>query len=165
MVNFGRHFVEQEFFDVLAWSAGLAAGFFVVLVLVSAAARRFGLGGLGPFLAASAATLAVFVVGFTLFEAAALYLRTNGEGVQRHGADREHFVMLAKTGFALVYLATALVGAGAGYVLSRRRVTHPGRVAVGVVGAVLVFLLLALPFAEFLNACNIGEAVVLDARC
>lgn len=165
MHDFVRYSLEQNFADMLVLSTGLAAAFLVLFAVAIAVARRLGFDGALPLLGAMTITLVLFVAGFTLFEAAALYLRTNGSGIERHGADREQFVTLSKAGFALVYLATALIGTATGYLLSRRRVRHPGRMAAAVGGAVLVFLLLALPFAEFANACNIGEAVFLDASC
>jgi hypothetical protein len=168
--SFGEYFLEQDFLALLALSAGIAAGY---LVLVSAAAAavagvRSHWTGARAFVLASALTLALFVVLFTLFEAAALYLRydPHGTGTERQGADREDFVSLAKTGFALLYVAVPLAGAGAGYAAARRlRSARPWPVAAAVTIAIVGFLALTFPFAEFENACNIGEGVVLEPSC
>lgn len=129
---------------------------------------RLAIGGTRSFAAASALTLGAFVVAFTLFEAAALYLRYDpfGVGAERQGADREQFVSLAKAGFVLLYAAVPLVGAGVGYVLARRlRSSRPRTVALAVSISVAAFLALTLPAAEFENACNIGEPVLLQSSC
>jgi MFS family permease len=168
--GFGEYFLEQDFLVLLALTAGIAAGYLVVVSggAAALAGLRSHSTGARPFLLASAVTLALFVMLFTLFEAAALYFRydPHGTGTERQGADREEFVSLAKTGFALLYVAVPLVGAGAGYAVARRlRSAQPWRVAAAVTIAVVAFLALTFPFAEFENACNIGEGVILEPSC
>lgn len=167
--SFGEYLLEQEFLELLALSAGIAAGYLAFLSTGAAVASlRSRSDGTNAFVLASALTLALFVVCFTLFEAAALYFRYDprGTGTERHGVDREHFVSLANAGFALLYFVIPLVGAAAGYVVARRlRSARPGRVAAAVSIAIVAFLVLTLPLAEFENACNIGEPIVLQSSC
>jgi hypothetical protein len=168
--SFAEYFLEQDFLELLALSAGVAAGY---LVLVSAGAAavaglRSGWTGARAFVLASALTLGLFVMLFTLFEAAALYFRHDppGMGTERQGADREDFVSLAKAGFVLLYAIIPLAGAAIGFVVARRlRSTRPEKAAVAVGMAVAAFLALTFPLAEFKNACNIGEPLVLESSC
>jgi hypothetical protein len=166
--TFIEYFRDQGFFEVLAVTAVLAGGFLFALAAAAVIARRLRYDGVQPFLAASAIALGLYVVGFTLFEAAALYLRTNphGGGIQKQGAERDQFVALAKTGFALLYFGVVLAAAAVGYLLARRRKSaRPGLVAVASLAGIALFLLLTLPFADFENACNVGEPFVLDSSC
>jgi hypothetical protein len=166
--TFTEYFRDQDFFKVLAVTAVLAGGFLVALGAAAVIARRgLRFDGVQPFLAASAIALGLYVVGFTLFEAAALYLRTDphGGGIEKRGTDREQFVALAKTGFALLYLGVALTAAAVGYLVARSRSAQPRLVALAALAGIFVFLLLTLPFADFLNACHVGEPFVLDSSC
>jgi hypothetical protein len=167
--HFGDYFLEQGFLETLALGAGIAACYLALLTTATVIAGprlRFDSGR--AFVGASALALMFFVVAFTLFEAAALYLRydPHGTGSERQGTDREDFVSLAKAGFGLLYVAVLLVAAGVGYAVARRlRSAWPWRVAAAVTIAVIAFLAVTYPFAEFENACNIGEGVVLEPSC
>jgi hypothetical protein len=167
--SFGEYLLEQDFLELLALSAGIAAGYLALLSTGAAvAALRSHVDSANAFVPASALTLALFVMLFTLFEAAALYFRydPNGTGTERHGVDREHFVSLANAGFAVLYVVIPLVGAATGYVVARRlRSARPGRVAAAVSIAIIAFLALTFPLAEFENACNIGEPILLESSC
>jgi hypothetical protein len=167
--SFAQYFMEQGFLEILAMSAGIAAGYLVLTTAAAAVAGlRLHLEATRPFAVASALTLALFVVCFTLFEAAALYLRYDplGVGAERQGADREQFVSLAKMGFVVLYVAFPLIGAGTGYAVARRlQSVRPWRLALAVSISVAAFLALTFPAAEFENACNIGEPIVLESSC
>jgi hypothetical protein len=167
--NFANYFFEQGFLETLALAAGIAACFLALLTtaaVISGPRLLFDSGR--AFLAASALVLAFFVLAFTLFEAAALYLRfdPHGTGTERQGAERDDFVSLAKAGFVVLYVGVPLLAAGVGYGVARRlRSAQPWRVAAAVTIAVIAFLAVTYPFAEFENACNIGEGVVLEPSC
>jgi hypothetical protein len=167
--SFPQFFLEQEFDELFLLTAGVAATFLIVLALMAWVANvRFGFGAARTFVVGSAITLAVFVVGFTVFEAAALYLRTEpfGSGVQRDGREREHFVAVAKSAFAVLYVAVLVVGAATSYLLARRRTPErAARTALIVAVAILVFLTITFPFAEFINACEVGESFLLESSC
>jgi hypothetical protein len=145
--SFAEYFLEQGFLELLALTAGIAAGYLVLVSIGAAAVAGVSShwSGAGAFVLASAVTLALFVVLFTLYEAAALYLRydPHGTGASRQGADREDFVILAKAGFVLLYTIIPLVGAATGYAVARRlRSARPGKAAVAVSLAVAAFLTL-----------------------
>jgi hypothetical protein len=167
--NFGHYFLEQGFLETLALSSGIAACYLALVTTAAViAGPRLRLDSGRAFVLALALVLGLFVLLFTLFEAAALYLRhdPHGTGTERQGADREDFVSLAKAGFGALYVAVPLAAAGAGYAVARRlRSARPWRVAAAVTIAVVAFLALTYPFAEFENACNIGEGVVLEPSC
>jgi hypothetical protein len=167
--NFGSYFLEQGFLETLALGAGLAACYLALLTTAAViAGPRLRLDSGRAFVVASALVLALFVVVFTLFEAAALYLRyePHGTGTERQGADRDDFVSLAKAGFGFLYVAVPLVAAAVGFAVARHlRSARPWRVAAAVTIAVIAFLAVTYPFAEFENACNIGEGVVLEPSC
>lgn len=152
----------------LVFASGTAFAYWIPLAgVVALVGRRRSWPSRRAFILALAATLALFAVGFTAYESLVLHLRhvPDGGGAERQGYDREHFVATAEAVFAAFYVSLLIVGAVLGFLFARARSRRPARVAVAAAAAVAVFLALTFPFAEFFNACNVGEPFVLDASC
>lgn len=165
---FPEFVLEQGFADTFALLAISAAVYLALLGGASLAWRRFSTTPvLGAVLISTAAVLVVAVVGITLFEASALWFRSvpHGSGTQRQ-VGYEDFVAAARTAFFGLYASFVLLAVGGGFAIARRRV---GRAAVAAVGsgvAVIVYLVLTLPFVEFMNACYVGRSFLSDdVRC
>lgn len=163
--GFFGYFVEQDFPEVLVLLAAVAGAYAVLVLAVVRLARRRLASGVGVAVAAgTCAALAVFVVGLTLFEAAALYYRhvPPGDGVQRHGADLERFYRAAALGFTMLYALVALAGAAAAALVARRESTRIRPAAAAALALVALFLVLTLPLVEFQNACDGGRPLLVD---
>jgi hypothetical protein len=139
------------------------------LVLLAAAswwrARRAGRSVTWRFLRSVAAAVLLFVVAVSLFETVAAYFRHEppGPGHQyRQGDAYRVFIDAARFGFFLLYGVVAALGGGMGYLANRRA---GGRGVMITVAMVVLFMLLTMPLAEFMNACAVGESFVLRGSC
>jgi hypothetical protein len=166
--SFGDYFVEQDFFSVFHHFARLAAAYFIVfagmiLILLRRRRRRFVV----TSLAMAGLTLAAFLVGLTLFEAAGLYYRYDppGVGVQRSGEDLADFYFQFKVVFVLLYGGAIAFAALAGHLVGRRFAGSGRTVAAVVVGAMAGFLLFSFPAVEYQNSCDIGDSLFIDRHC
>ena len=101
------------------------------------------------------------------FQALALFFRSvpHGSGFEREQTDYESFVLTAHIGLVGVMALALLSAAVLGYVLAPRQASHRGRISLATTAAGLAFIVVTLPFVEFLSACNVGEPLVLGASC
>ena len=106
----------------------------------------------------------LLVAGVWAFELAAIALRSYPSGGQLQGADWDAFRLLARAAFLSLY-AVVLATAGAAGSLLGRRFGKGRAVGIGSAVAVLAFMAITLPLAEFANACYVGEAFVLSSSC
>ena len=122
---------------------------------------------LGAVLVSTAAVLGVAVLGITIFEASALWFRSlpHGSGTQRQGAGYENFFTSARAVFFGLYAGLVLLAAGSAFVLARVRTGGAPVAAVASGLAVLGYLVVTLPFVEFLNECHVGRSFIVDAHC
>jgi hypothetical protein len=100
-----------------------------------------------------------------MFETVAAYFRHEppGPGHQyRQGDAYRAFIDVARFGFFLLYGVVAALGGGMGYLANRRA---GGRGVMLTVAMVVLFMLLTMPLAEFMNACAVGESFVLRGSC
>jgi len=141
----------------------VAAGLFLILALAAAwlfrvrpATRRAFLGGL------SGALLFV-VVALPTYVAIAFLIRHDPIGPG--GLERQTSAFLAAVEMTVFYgLQVAAVALG---LLRANRIAHvrAGRLGLATGAAVLSFLLLIQPLAEFANACYIGAGFLLHPSC
>ncbi len=163
--SFPEHFLEQSF-DRDALLLAIASLIFLIALagVLFLSRRRLGVSFVETVIASSAVVLIVAVIGITLFEAAALWYRSepHGSGYERQGGGFEDFYFWARVGFVALYTGLVLVAVGCGWVFGRVRVRRGAAVA-GVTGiVVLLYLGLTLPFVEFLNACDVGRSFLID---
>jgi hypothetical protein len=155
-------FVVEQGFDVPF--ALLAISALVYLTVLAVAwlllRRRVNTPGLGAALVATAAVLVVAVVGITFFEASALWFLS-----ERQGASYEDFFTSARAVFFGFYASLVLLAAGSGFVIARVRTGQAAIAALGAGLAVLGYLVLTLPFVDFLNACNVGRPFIGESDC
>lgn len=168
-MNFTRFFIEQSFAEVFGWFVGVAA---VYLLLFAALTLTFSRGRVSrrwvvTSLVAAGIVLTVFLVGLTLFEAAALYYRVTppGEGIQRQGKDLASFYFQFKVAFVLLYASAIALAAAVGHFAGRRFAGSGRAVAALTLVALFGFLLLTFPRVEFQNACDIGDSLFIEAHC
>jgi hypothetical protein len=166
--SFADYFVEQGFFSTFEHFARLAAAYFLVfagvsLILLRRRPRRLVV----TSLVTAGLTLAAFLVGLTLFEAAALYYRYDppGVGVQRSGEDNADFYFQFKVVFVLLYGGAIAFAALAGHLVGRRFAGSGRTVAAVAVAATAGFLLFSFPAVEYQNSCDIGDSLFIDRHC
>jgi hypothetical protein len=158
--SFPEFVVEQGFDVPFALLAISALVYLAVLAVAWLLLRRsVNTPGLGAALVATAAVLVVAVVGITFFEASALWFRS-----ERHGRDVDVFTSARAVFFGL-YASLVLLAVGSGFVLARVRGGRGAGAAVASGLAVLGYLVVTLPFVEFLNECDVGRSFILDAHC
>jgi hypothetical protein len=166
--SFPEFVVEQGFDRTLVFLA-LSALVYVALLAGAWLVLRRSVNApvLAAALVSTAAVLVVAVVGITLFEASALWFRSvpHGSGTQRQTASYEDFFTSARAVFFGLYASLVLLAAGSGFVIARLRTGHAAVAALGAGLAVLGYLVLTLPFVEFLNACDVGRSFIVDADC
>jgi hypothetical protein len=159
--SFPEFVVEQGFDVPFALLAISALVYLAVLAVVWLLLRhRVKTPGLGAALVATAAVLVVAVVGITFFEASALWFLS-----KRQGASYEDVFTSARAVFFGFYASLVLLAAGSGFVIARLRTGHAAVAALGAGLAVLGYLVLTLPFVDFLNACHVGRPFIVDAHC
>jgi hypothetical protein len=165
--SFPEFALEQGFARTLALLAISATVYLVLLAAVSLLWRCFSKTPvLGAVLVSTAAVLVVAVLGITIFEASALWFAPHGPGTERQGADYEDFFAAARALFFGLYASLVLLAVGGGFVIARRRTDRAAVAAIGSGVAVIVYLVLTLPFVEFLNACYVGRSFLNDdVRC
>jgi hypothetical protein len=166
--SFADYFVEQGFFSTFEHLARLAAAYFLVfagvsLILLRRRPRRLVV----TSLVTAGLTLAAFLVGLTLFEAAALYYRYDppGVGVQRSGEDHADFYFQFKVAFVLLYGAAIAFAAVVGHLAGESLAGSGRTVAAVAVAATAGFLLFSFPAVEYKNSCNIGDSLFIDRHC
>jgi hypothetical protein len=155
--SFLDYFFEQDSWDTFVFLGVPALVYMGILAaLVPLLRLRFHGPPAKSFLAAVALSLLALVVGVTMFEATALYLRylPHGTGRERHGSSLETFVFWAEVAFFALYALVLALAAGIG------RALLSWRLAGATVAATAVFMLLSFPGVEFLNACDIGEPLL-----
>ena len=148
--GFWAYFSDQRWHEVLLIGV-VAAGVYAVIVLVPATAGgadRLVVRGL----VWSAATLQIFVVSLTLYEAVAEYYRSSppGSDAERQGEAFADWQFRARFGFVVLYVVTVALAAGGGFALASRRG------AVTAAAAVLGFMLVTSWFVAYMNTCEIG---------
>jgi hypothetical protein len=167
-VDFVAHAVEQGFLSGLLLVTAFALGAWAVAVVPAGLITRRGAttGVWARFALASLATALLYGTAVTVYHAGALYLRyvPHGSGLERSEPDFSAFVGWAEAAFVLLAGLVLAAGAALGYAVaptgrSRRRFALASTVAA------LVVVVMTLPLVEFLNACNVGESLVLDASC
>jgi hypothetical protein len=155
--GFVAHFIEQGSWATLL-VLGVPAAVFVGLLAaaISVARRRVGR-RTKPFLAAVALSLAAFVVGLTIYEAAALYFRfsPHGSGLERQDRSGDTYVFWAQAGFIALYAVALGLAAGFGALLLRN-----WRWAAATTATVAVFMVVTFPYVDFLNECNVGQPLI-----
>ena len=164
-VSFPSFFLEQGFDRFLVGSIVLAGLF----LLTAVASARILCRWLPPrpvhaVVISAGFVLALWAVGITLFEAAALWYRVSphGSGAQKMGADRDAFLDQMRFAFFALYAGLVVLALGCGLVFAR--MGGRSRIVSGVAASalVLLFLALTLPYVEFSNSCNVGQSLVLD---
>ena len=145
-----------ELMGIFTAAAAVYLGVVALPTVALATRRRWP--AVRAFVLALTLTLAFFAVGLGLFEMMILDLRPNGE-------DWERFAARAKLAFGVFYALVVTLGLALGFIFARGRSASPLWVAVAVATAIVTFLGLTFPLAEFLNACYIGDSLVLDAHC
>jgi hypothetical protein len=166
--SFPEFMLEQSFDETVVYLAIPALVYLALLAAVWLVLRRRPKAAvLGVVLVSSAAALAVAVAGITLFEASALWFRSDpqGSGSQRQGTDYDDFFASARAAFFALYAGLVLLAVGIGFVTARVRGRSAAVAAAGCAIAVAGYLALTLPFVDFLNACNVGRPFVSDSRC
>jgi hypothetical protein len=155
--DFVTHFIEQGSWETLLVIGVPAAVFVALVAAVVAVARRRVHVRAKPFLAAVAFSLVAFVVGLTIYEAAALYFRflPNGSGLERQDGSADTYVFSARAGFIALYAVVLGLAGGLGALLLRS-----GRWAAAATATVAVFMVVTFPYVDFLNECNIGQPLI-----
>jgi hypothetical protein len=116
------------------------------------------------FITSASASVILFVVIILLFQEIVPYYRYDDSGQQIQQGDYSAYIHWARRAFYAVHAAT-LVGSGViGFLVGRRVTGRGGPLAITAAGTVLLFMLLSLPITDFLNACFVGQSLVLNER-
>jgi hypothetical protein len=161
-------FLEYVFGQGFRSFAVLAVPALVFLIAFAGALllgrRRWGTSFVQATVISTAAVLLVAVLGIALFEAAALWYRT--ERLSTRFEDFEDYFAWAKVGFLALYSGLVLLALGGGWVVGHVRARRGTTVAIVCGLAVVTYLGLTLPMVEFLNACDVGRSFIIDdVRC
>lgn len=163
--SFPRYALEQDFARHLAILAVFAGAYLVLFAGALLLLRgRLGMPVVRAVLVSTASALVVAVVGIALFEAAALWFRSEspGSSTLRLGDSYEDFVDTARATFFALYAALVLLAIGSGFAIGRWRARRGGVAAVATALATAGYLVVTLPFVDFLNACEVGRPFILD---
>lgn len=129
-------------------------------VLASAAVGRLLRESWRPMLL----SISLFALAILAFGAVAAPLRPDpGSGVYREGADRDAYLVLARSGLLLTYTVAALVAAAVGAWSAR-----PGfraATALTTLAGLLGFMILAAPLTELLAECYANVTLLLRPSC
>jgi vacuolar-type H+-ATPase subunit I/STV1 len=156
--GFLRFFWEQELWDILLLSALVAVTYTGLLFLSLWILKRFVPGlQVRTLMVAVSLALGLFVVGFTTVNSVSHYLRFDppGSGFERSTQSYQQFAFWAKTAVVAVYAAVLSVAA-----LMGRWRGQTWKVAAGTFGVTLLFLVLSLPIADFINECTLGQPLI-----
>ena len=168
MSSFFEYFVEQGFVQHLAWLG--AAALVVTGLIVGAWAAVGSWRRSVPWYTVGLAvgvTLLTFAGAVVLFEGAALYLRhvPYGNGGERHLEDYRTFVFNAKLLLAALYAAALLAAALIGLGVARAFGERSARLPLLTAATLVLFMVVSLPYVDFMNACNVGQPFVLSPTC
>lgn len=153
--DFVGHFTEQGGWLTLLIVAAMAAGFLGLVVIAVLAMGRPAREQRKRFLLSVAICLGALVPALTIYELAALYVRSDPPGSGLDRSDYDTFVSAAHTSFVGLY--ALLVGIA---VLLGRTMLGSWRGAIAVAGTVAAFMVLTFPFVDFLTECNVGMPLI-----
>lgn len=85
--------------------------------------------------------------------------------LERQGIARDRYVFWTRLAFFTLYGVALLASSVAGYIPGGQAADRSGAIGFAATAALSPFLLLTLPYVDFLNACTVGEPFISKARC